>query len=140
MSKMSEANPLEQILNEKAGLEEESQKLDKTQKILRQKAKVLAEKIILEMKKRNNVKQDIVNKLQSQISELETQLSKLSASNASKDSDFQIDENKTDKIQTFVELEASIKETGEETLTVIAVDEEEISESANQQKKKRQLF
>ena len=30
MSKMSEANPLEQILNEKAGLEEESQKLDKT--------------------------------------------------------------------------------------------------------------
>jgi hypothetical protein len=137
---MSEAIQLEQVLNEKAGIEEESQELDQEQKMLRQKAKVLAEKIVQEMKKRNNAKQDTVNKLQSQVSQLETQLNTLANTPILDDNDLPENENNEGEEAAASEaFDESMAET-EDTVSVTAVDDEEIDEVAKQDKKKRKLF
>src|SRR3972149_10565505 len=84
---MSETIQLEQVLNEKQGVEEESRGLDEEQKQLKLKAKVLAEKIIQELKKKNSAKQQTVNQLQSKVGELENQLNNLSVSGVLKNDD-----------------------------------------------------
>src|SRR3989337_3207842 len=59
-NKLSETVQLEQLLNEKTGVEDESRELDEEQKQLKLRAKMLTEKIIQELKKRKNAKQDSV--------------------------------------------------------------------------------
>ena len=77
---MSETVQLEQLLNEKTGIEDEARELDEEQRQLKLRAKMLAEKIIQELRKKNNAKQDAVNKLQNKVGELESQLNSLSVS------------------------------------------------------------
>ena len=79
---MSESPQLEQLLSEKASIEDEGRELDDEQRKLKARAKVLTEKIIQELKKRNNAKQDTLSKLQSQVDGLEAQLDSLSVSHA----------------------------------------------------------
>ncbi|HEX9261422.1 MAG TPA: hypothetical protein VF893_02730, partial [Candidatus Bathyarchaeia archaeon] len=89
---MNEAIQLDQVLNEIADVEKESHELDEEQYQLRLKAKVLAEKIIQELKKRNKSKQKAVNELKLRIGELESQLNVLSASNVSECPDLSSEE------------------------------------------------
>ncbi len=131
---MSESIQLEQLLNEKAGVEEESHELDEEQKQLRVKAKVLTEKIIQELKKKNNQKQDQVNKLQSKVGELENQLNNLSVTGALNNT---ANENTEDETAAASE---TFDQAMEDNVTVTEVDEEEMQVDEKQDKRKRKLF
>ena len=133
---MSETIQLEQLLNEKAGIEEESQELDAEQKQLRLKAKVLAEKIIQEIKKKNNAKQDQISKLQSKVGELENQLNNLSASGVL---DNEVTENTGEEEATSEAFDEAM-EPVEDNVTVTEVNDEEMEVDDKQDKKKRRLF
>ena len=133
---MSETIQLEQLLNEKAGVEEESHELDEEQKQLRLKAKVLAEKIIQELKKKNNAKQDQVNKLQSKVGELENQLNNLSVSGVLGN---EVNESNGEEEATSETFDEAM-EPAEDNVTVTEVEEEEMQVDDKQDKRKRKLF
>jgi hypothetical protein len=137
MLRMSETIQLEQLLHEKAGVEEESHELDEEQKQLRLKAKVLAEKIIQELKKKNNAKQDQVNKLQSKVGELENQLNNLSVSGVLGNS---VDESNGEEEAASETFDEAMEETAEDNVTVTEVNEEEMLVDDKQDKRKRKLF
>jgi hypothetical protein len=139
---MSETVQLEQLINEKTGVEEESRHLDEEQRQLKLRAKVLCEKIIQELKKKNNQKQQSVSQLQSRIGALEAQLNTLSVSsvlgeNANEGANGNGDEEATDV------LEEEMQETEEDSaVTVNEVDNEETTEDTDEKqgKKKRKFF
>jgi len=135
---MSETVQLEQLMNEKTGVEEESRHLDEEQRQLKLRAKMLCEKIIQELKKKNNQKQQSVSQLQSRIGALEAQLNTLSVSNvlgekANEDGD---EEEATDV------PEEEMQETEDNAITVNEVDNEEMTVDIDgkQEKKKRKFF
>ena len=70
---------LEQLLHEKAVLEQELRRLEGQQKELETRAKTLCQKIIQELKNKHSAKKAAVNQLQSKVDELEAQLEKFSA-------------------------------------------------------------
>ena len=76
-SSYSESTDFEQLIKEKASLEEEYHRLDEEQQKLNLRIKMLCEETIREMKKKNGEKQQIVNQLQARISGLEDKLDKL---------------------------------------------------------------
>lgn len=133
---MSETIQLEQLLNEKAGVEEESHELDEEQKQLRLKAKVLAEKIIQELKKKNNTKQDQVNKLQSKVGELENQLNNLSVSGVLGN---EVNESNGEEAAASEAFDEAM-EPVEDNVTVTEVNEEEMQVDDKEEKRKRRLF
>ena len=135
---MSETVQLEQLMNEKTGVEEESRHLDEEQRQLKLRAKMLCEKIIQELKKKNNQKQQSVSQLQSRIGALEAQLNTLSVSNvlgekANEDGD---EEEATDV------PEEEMQETEDNAITINEVDNEEMTVDIDgkQEKKKRKFF
>ena len=130
---MSETIQLEQLLNEKAGVEEESRDLDEEQKQLKLKAKVLAEKIIQELRKKNNAKQQTVNQLQSKVGELENQLNNLSVSGVLGNAADESNGEEEAASETF-------DEAMEDNVTVTEVNEQEMEVDSKQDKKKRKLF
>ena len=127
---MGETIQLEQLLNEKTGVEQESQELDEEQRQLKLRAKMLTEKIIQEIKKRNNIKQESVTKLQIKVNELEKQLNTLSISGVIDTKDLPEDNEQEEEVQTSDDDSVSITEVAEE----IDEDAELIS------KKKRKYF
>jgi hypothetical protein len=127
---MGETIQLEQLLNEKTGVEQESQELDEEQRQLKLRAKMLTEKIIQEIKKRNNVKQESVTKLQIKVNELEKQLNTLSISGVIDTKDLPEDNEQDEEVQTSDDDSVSITEVAEE----IDEDADLIS------KKKRKYF
>ena len=131
--KMSETIQLEQLLNEKTGVEEESRDLDEEQKQLKLKAKVLAEKIIQELRKKNNAKQQTVNQLQSKVGELENQLNNLSVSGVLGNAADESNGEEEAASETF-------DEAMEDNVTVTEVNEQEMEVDSKQDKKKRKLF
>jgi len=133
MLKMSETIQLEQLLNEKTGVEEESRDLDEEQKQLKLKAKVLAEKIIQELRKKNNAKQQTVNQLQSKVGELENQLNNLSVSGVLGNAADESNGEEEAASETF-------DEAMEDNVTVTEVNEQEMEVDSKQDKKKRKLF
>jgi hypothetical protein len=70
----AETTNLEQLTKEKECLEEEFQCLEEEQRNLDLRARILCEKIIQAMRKRNSVKQLAVNQLRERIAKMETQL------------------------------------------------------------------
>ena len=130
---MSETIQLEQLLNEKTGVEEESRDLDEEQKQLKLKAKVLAEKIIQELRKKNNAKQQTVNQLQSKVGELENQLNNLSVSGVLGNAADERNGEEEAASETF-------DEAMEDNVTVTEVNEQEMEVDSKQDKKKRKLF
>jgi len=130
---MSETIQLEQLLNEKTGVEEESRDLDEEQKQLKLKAKVLAEKIIQELRKKNNAKQQTVNQLQSKVGELENQLNNLSVSGVLGNAADESNGEEEAASETF-------DEAMEDNVTVTEVNEQEMEVDSKQDKKKRKLF
>ncbi len=73
---------VEQLFDETASLEEESNRLDEEQKKLSLQLKTLSEKTIQEMKKRNRAKQQAVTQLRAKVNKLETLLEELASSEA----------------------------------------------------------
>jgi hypothetical protein len=141
---LSETIQLEQLLNEKSGAEEESRELDEEQRQLKLRAKVLAEKIIQEIKKKNTTKQETVNKLQSKIGELETQLNSLSVSSVLGRTGPIPDEVAEGNGEEEVATEAFDEEAQEPDANDVSVTEveEEMTEEpqVKQEKKKHKFF
>ena len=127
---MSDTSQLEQLLSEKTGAEQESQELDEEQRQLKLRAKMLTEKIIQEIKKRNNAKQESVNKLQTKVNELEKQLNTLSISSSIGANDLPEDKEQEEEMQTADDDSVSITEVAEE------IDED----IDTKDKKKRKFF
>ena len=110
---MSDTVQLEQLQSEKSSVEQEAHQLDEEQRQLKLRAKTLTEKIIQELKKRNNIKQESVNKLQTKVNELEKQLNTLSISSVRDAKDLPED-NEQAEIQTADDDSVSITEVAEE--------------------------
>jgi hypothetical protein len=110
---MSDTVQLEQLQSEKSSVEQEAHQLDEEQRQLKLRAKTLTEKIIQELKKRNNIKQESVNKLQTKVNELEKQLNTLSISSVRDAKDLPED-NEQEEIQTADDDSVSITEVAEE--------------------------
>ena len=127
---MSETVPLDQLINEKMTVEVESRELDEEQKQLKARAKALTERIIQELKKKNNDKQKAVNQLQSTVNELESQLNALSPSSSGdvKGSDMGI-----------MSAEASPL-SANDSVSFTEVAEEIQPEQDSKDKKKRKIF
>jgi len=69
---------LEQLLHEKAALEEELHRLEGQQKELAMRARAVCEKIIQELKNKTSAKRAAINQLRTKVDELEAQFEKLS--------------------------------------------------------------
>ena len=139
---MSETVQLEQLINEKTGVEEESRHLDEEQRQLKLRAKVLCEKIIQELKKKNSQKQQSVNQLQSRIGALEAQLNTLSVTSVLGENTNEDAEGNGDE-EEATEVFEGMQETEEDSaVTVNEVDNEEMTEDTDekQEKKKRKFF
>ena len=134
---MSETVQLEQLLNEKTGMEDEARELDEEQKQLKLRAKTLAEKIIQELRTRNNAKQDAVNKLQNKVGELESQLNSLSISSIIGTSDVAEGNGEEEAAEPF---EAEAQMTNEAIVSVTEVAEATIEESMDSKDKKKRKF
>ena len=134
---MSETVQLEQLLNEKTGMEDEARELDEEQRQLKLRAKMLAEKIIQELRTRNTVKQDAVNKLQNKVGELESQLNSLSVSSIIGTSDIAEGNREEEAAEPF---EAEAQMTNEDIVSVTEVAEATIEESIDSKDKKRRKF
>ena len=75
---MSTEIELEQLLHEKAVLEEELHRLEGQQKELAMRARAVCEKIIQELKNKTSAKRAAINQLRTKVDELEAQLEKIS--------------------------------------------------------------
>jgi hypothetical protein len=136
----------EQLLNEKAALEDESRDLEEEQKQVEMRAKVLCNKIIQELKNKNDAKREAISQLQSKANELEAQLEKLSALGILGKAGIMASEN-AEKLQSAEDAaeasEAKTESEVEATVIVAALDkEEEMGENlkAEQERKKHRLF
>ena len=140
---MSENVQLEQLLDEKSSVENEGNQLDEEQRQLKLRAKVLTEKIIQELKKRNNAKQENVNKLRFDVNDLESQLNALKDSTVLGDSG----ERTEDTAEAVAASKEEPKETVEETiasseeLNIVSVTEvAQETDTNSTTKKKRKYF
>jgi hypothetical protein len=95
---------------------------------------MLTEKIIQELKKKNNTKQDTVNKLQSKVGELESQLNSLSVSTVLGDQNLGAEEEVTEGFDDET-LNAE-----EDSVSVTEVAKEVIDESLDSKDKKKRKF
>jgi hypothetical protein len=137
--KLSETVQLEQLLNEKASVEDEGHELDEEQRQLKLRAKMLTEKIIQEIKKRNTNKQETVNTLQSKVNELESQLNSLSAPSVLGGTHESVEGNgETEEATETYEEEPP--ETNEDTVSVTEVADEIDVNMDSKEKKKRKFF
>jgi hypothetical protein len=143
--KMSLSAEFEQLLNEKAALEDESRDLEEEQKKVEMRAKALCNRIIEDLKNKNDAKREAISQLQSKADELEAQLEKLSAPGFLEKAGIMTSEN-AEKPQSADAVEASEAKTeseGEATVMVAALDKEaETGENlkVEQERKKHKFF
>ncbi len=128
---MSETVPFEQLMNEKITVESEGRELDEEQRQLKARAKALTERIIQELKKKNNDKQRNVNQLQSTINELESQLNDLSPSASPGEINQTVEDN-----ESAEEMVAATNDN----VSVTEVTEQIELEHESKDKKKRKIF
>lgn len=130
---------VEQLLNEKANIEDEGRELDEEQKQLKLRVRTLTEKIIHELKKRNTIKQEAVNQLQSEVEELESQLNSLSVSDVSRGTQAGVEQDAVKGV-TVGAFEEDMQGAINGTVTVTEVtDDIEVSKDTKD-RKKRKLF
>ena len=111
---MSDTFQLEQLQSEKSSVEQKAHELEEEQRQLKLRAKTLTEKIIQELKKRNNIKQESVNKLQTKVNELEKQLNTLSISSVSDANDLPEDNEREEEMKSADDDSVSITDVAEE--------------------------
>lgn len=131
---MSETIQLDQLLNEKSTVEDEGHELDEEQKQLKLRAKMLTEKIIQELKKKNNAKQNAVNNLQSTVNDLETQLNSLSPSLGNTNEN---PEGNEEMEEANVAFEEAPQQTTDDAVSITEVAEEI---DVDKDKRKRKFF
>src|SRR4030042_2877508 len=125
---MSMSAEFEQLLNEKAALEDESRDLEEEQKQVEMRAKVLCNRLIQDLKNKNNAKREAVSQLQSKADELEAQLEKLSAPGILEKAGIMTRENaeKPQSAEDAAEAsEAKSASEDEDAVVVAALDKEE---------------
>jgi len=143
---MSMSAEFEQLLNEKAALEDESRDLEEEQKKVEMRAKALCNRIIQDLKNKNDAKREEISQLQSKADELEAQLEKLSAPGILEKAGIMTSENAEKPQSAEYAAEASEAKTEsevEDTVVVAALDEqEETGEKleAEQESKKHRFF
>ena len=141
---LSETVQFEQMMNEKSSMEEESRHLDEAQKQLKIRAKVLAEKIIQELRKKNIEKKQAVDQLQSKIGNLEAQLNALSVSDIPPAPAIEETAEVKEATETAEPPNEGFAEEMPETdenVTIAAVEEEEIEvQESSQERKKHKFF
>lgn len=143
---MSVSAEFEQLLNEKAALEDESRDLEEEQKQVEIRAKVLCNRLIQDLKNKNNAKREAISQLQSKANELEAQLEKLSAPSILEKAGITASENaeKPQSAEDATEVsEAKPESEVEDAVVVEALDkEEEMGENleAEQERKKHRFF
>jgi len=140
---LSENVQLEQLLDEKSSVENEGNQIDEEQRQLRLRAKVLTEKIIQELKKRNNAKQENVNKLRCDVNDLESQLNALKDSailgdrgESTEDTAMAVAASKEEPKETVEETIASSEELNIVSFTEVAQE----TDTNSTTKKKRKYF
>ncbi len=133
---MSETVPLEQLLNEKVSAEGEGRELDEEQKQLKARAKILTEKIIQELKKKNKDKQSTINQLQTTVNALENQLSALAPQTA-KTSEMHENHEADDPV---TESADEIPSADDDAVSVTEVAEEIEVDADSKDKRKRKFF
>jgi chromosome segregation ATPase len=139
---MSEKTELEQLLNEKADLEQEALELEEEKKQVELRAKALCQKIIQELKNENNEKRGEINQLQSKADELESELNKASGCILEHAVVIpNINEDNQEDNGNPVESVDGIEDIDEINVLVTAVDEDTSSENVKtEQAKKKHLF
>ena len=140
---MSENVQLEQLLDEKSSVENEGNQLDEEQRQLKLRAKVLTEKIIQELKKRNNAKQENVNKLRFDVNDLESQLNALKDSTVLGDSGERTEDTAEAVAASKEEPNETVEETiaSSEELNIVSVTEvAQETDTNSTTKKKRKYF
>ncbi len=135
---MSETIQLEELLNEKASMEDEGHELDEEHKQLKDRAKALTAKIIEELRKKNNVKQESVNNLQSKVNELELQLGTLQEPNATGNTEEFVKE--APETEQLTDPFEKPQEITNDSVSVAEVAQEEDVTAGSKDKKKRKFF
>jgi hypothetical protein len=151
---LSETNDFNQLLNEKTRVVNESRELDEEQRQLKLRAKILTEKIVQELRIKNNSKRANVYLLQSTIKDLESQLNALTVSTVLEDNNEEtvevteiVSEEPAETVETTVNFPEETAEavvttheeslvTLEETVTITDVAEEINTGSKNKKKRK----
>ena len=119
---MSLSPEIEELLKEKAALEAETRGLDGEQRQLELRVKVLCEKIIQELKKRNFPRRETISRLRAKVDELEAQLEELSASIFLDKANDEVAKTPSDEEQ----------ENDKNTIFVASLDEEELREDSKE--------
>ncbi len=135
---MSKTIQLEQLLNEKASMEDEGRELDEEQKQLKDRARALTEQIIEELRRKNAAKQESVNNLQSKVNALELELNSLSGISTSKSVEKTV-ETTSEAEEITTPLENQPQETPDDNVSVTEVAQEE-DITADSKEKKRRFF
>ena len=119
---------LEQLLCEKAVLEEELRRLEGHQKELEMRARTLCEKIIQELKNKSSAKREAINQLQSKVDELEAQLEKFSAHGILERASAVTSENaeNPEAVEEATDGSEETQEKNENIVMVTAFDKEEV--------------
>ncbi len=141
---MSTPTEIEQLINEKTRLEEESRALDEELKQLETRSKILSERIaVQELKNENDAKRQTISELASRIGSLETRLEQMATGTTAKQEEVTSEnaENQEAVIETNY---ASEEDQGqdEDTIRVMALDnEQELNDdSGAEEKESQELF
>jgi ribosomal protein L14E/L6E/L27E len=122
---LSETNDFNQLLNEKTRVVNESRELDEEQRQLKLRAKILTEKIVQELRIKNNSKRANVYLLQSTIKDLESQLNALTVSTVLEDNNEETAEATETVSEETVETVETTVNFPEETAEAVVTTHEE---------------
>jgi chromosome segregation ATPase len=138
---LSETIQLEQLLNEKASMEDEGRELEEESRQLKVRAKMLTEKIIEELRKKNDAKQKSVNTLQFKVNELESELNMLSDAYATAGTETTAEPTaeRVEMADSFEKQPQETPETPDDSVSVTEVVQEE-DLPAESKEKKRKFF
>ena len=122
---MDETTEFDQLLNDKSSVEDEGRKLDEEQRQLKLRAKVLTERIVQELRTRNNSKRDDVYKLKSTVNDLESQLNALTVPTVIEDTNESVESH-----EETVETTETVSEEPIQTVEATVNFPEETAEEA----------
>ena len=142
---MSTPTEIEQLINEKTRLEEESRALDDELKQLETRSRILSEKVaIQELKNENDTKRQTISGLASRISSLETRLEQMATGTTAKQEEVATSENAENQ-EAVIETNYAPEEKQDQdadTIRVMALDnEQEINDNSGaEEKESQELF
>ena len=136
---MSEKTEFEQLLSQKADLEQEARELEEERKQVEIRAREVCEKIIQELKEKNSAKREAINQLQAKADELESQLNDVSGCILER---AVVTDNQSGDMEIPDEFLGGPEDNNENSVIVAAVEDAEEAENVKteQTKRKHLLF